>query len=188
MRESLSRAPGGSLMGRRDACVALVVLSIWFGPFSSGAETSQGAPPRREDVLLDALQGVWNMTGTVMGEAVRYRAEGTRTLQGGFLRLHMIDVASPPQYEAAVYVGYDRKAGDYIAHWLDNFGAAGARVVGTGSRQEDRIVITYPYAGGAFRNTFAWNAGNRSWTLLIESQQSDGHWTTFANYALIRAK
>jgi hypothetical protein len=91
------------------------------------------------------------MTGTVMGMSVRYHAEGARVLQGGFLRLHMIDASSPPQYEASVYLGYEPKAGDYIAHWLDNFGAAGARVVGTGSRQgSDRIVILYPYADGTF--------------------------------------
>ncbi len=46
----------------------------------------------------------------------------------------MIDASSPPQYEADVFIGFDTKAKDYIAHWLDNFGAPGARVVARGER------------------------------------------------------
>jgi hypothetical protein len=168
----------------------VVAAAAALSPSSTtqAAEPAQSAPHKAEEVLLDALQGRWNMTGTVMGMPVRYHAEGARVLQGGFLRLHMIDASSPPQYEASVYLGYDPKAGDYIAHWLDNFGAAGARVVGTGSRQgSDRIVILYPYADGTFRNTFTWTAATRSWTLLIESQQANGRWTTFASYTLTPA-
>ena len=36
------------------------------------------------------------MTGTLLGKPVKYRARGERILQGGFLRLHMIDAADPP--------------------------------------------------------------------------------------------
>jgi hypothetical protein len=164
----------------RGAAHALVVLSTML---VHAADT-----PRAENALLDALQGKWTMSGTVMGKPVRYNAEGIRALKGAFLRLHMIDAASPPQYEAELYMGYDPKAGDYVAHWLDAFGAAGARVVGKGSRQDNRIVIEYPYAEGAFRNTFTWDAGKRSWTLLIEAQQADKRWATFASYAFERAK
>jgi hypothetical protein len=141
-------------------------------------------PPSAADALLDALKGKWDMSGTVMGEPVRYRAEGKRVLQGGFLCLHMIDVSSPPQYEASVFIGYDAKAKDFVAHWLDGFGAAGARVVGIGSHDGNRILIHYPYASGHFRNTFTWSAPTRSWTLLIESQERDGKWGTFASYTL----
>jgi hypothetical protein len=84
---------------------------------------------------------------------VRYRADGQRVLQGGFMKLHMIDVASPPRYEAAIFIGFDPKAHDYVAHWLDRFGAAGARVVAQGKRVGEQLVITCPYADGPFRET-----------------------------------
>jgi hypothetical protein len=42
------------------------------------------------------------------------------------------DLSRPSKYQADVYLGFDAKAGDYIAHWLDQFGAAGARVVASG--------------------------------------------------------
>jgi hypothetical protein len=40
-----------------------------------------------------------------------------RVLQGGFLKLHIIDIQSPPTYEAEVFIGFDAKADDFIAHW-----------------------------------------------------------------------
>ena len=106
-----------------------------------------------DDAYLDGLQGSWLMDGTYAGKPVRYRADGQRVLKGGFIRIHMVDVASPPQYEADLFIGFDSKANDYIAHWLDQFGAAGARVVARGDRQGQRLVLTFPYAEGAFRDT-----------------------------------
>ena len=93
----------------------------------------------------------------------------------------MIDAASPPQYEADLFIGFDPKANDYIAHWLDNFGAAGARVVARGDRQGQSLVIIFPYAEGAFRDTFTWQPATTSWSLLMESQHSDATWKTTRN-------
>jgi hypothetical protein len=138
------------------------------------------------EAYLDALQGHWIMSGTVRNRAVRYEASGQRVLQGGFLRLHLIDAGSPAQYEADVYIGFDPKAREYVAHWLDRFGAAGARVVGRGERQGERLTVTFPYADGDFRDTFIRQAASDSWSVLLESQSTDGKWATFASYALTR--
>jgi len=126
------------------------------------------------------------MSGTLGGEPVRYLAEARRVLQGGFVKLHMIDAQQPPQYEADVYLGFDSKANDFIVHWLDRFGAAGARVVARGERNGHRLVVIFPYADGAFRDTFTWQPATRSWLLLLESQSDDGTWSTFANYTMTR--
>lgn len=181
----MNSSPGNGAL----IALGLVVLAA-CSPVSSTSRPGGTTPAADSDVsadaLLDALQGAWDMEGQVMGEPVRYRAKGERVLQGGFLRLHMIDVSTPPQYEASVFIGHDKKAGDYIAHWLDTFGAAGARVVGTGSREGNRIFILYQYPDGTFRNTFTWRPDMRDWTLLIEAQQPDGSWTTFASYTMAR--
>ena len=126
------------------------------------------------------------MSGTLDGKPVRYRADGQRVLQGGFIELHMIDAASPPRYEADVYIGFDPKAHDYVAHWLDRFGAAGARVVAQGKRVGEQLLLTFPYADGPFRDTFTWQPSTKSWTLLLESQAADASWPTFASYTLTR--
>jgi hypothetical protein len=140
----------------------------------------------QDDVYLDNLQGSWLMDGTLGGKPVRYLADGQRVLKGGFLKLHMVDAGSPPQYEAELFIGFDPKADDFVAHWLDQFGAAGARVVASGIRQGPRLVLHFPYAKGAFRDTFLWRPASTSWTLLLESQRADGSWTTFASYTLTR--
>jgi hypothetical protein len=105
-----------------------------------------------DEAYLDALQGTWVMEGTLGSKHVRYVADGQRVLQGGFMRLHMIDADSTPAYEADLFIGFDAKAHDYIAHWLDRFGAPGARVVARGERQGQRLVLIFPYAEGAFRD------------------------------------
>jgi hypothetical protein len=140
-----------------------------------------------DDAFLGGLQGKWDMAGTVLGKPARYAAEGERVLQRAFVRVHMIDKSVPPKYEADLYIGFDPKAHDYVAHWLDKFGAAGARVVATGQRHGDQIVLQFPYAQAAFRNTWTRQAQGDAWTLLIEAQEPDGHWSTFADYRLTRS-
>jgi hypothetical protein len=151
---------------------------------AAGNPTDTFAAP--DDAYLDALRGRWIMQGTLAGKPVRYDADGQRVLQGGFLRLHMLDVNSPPRYEAELFVGFDHQGHDYIAHWLDRFGAAGARVVARGVRRDEQLVLMFPYAEGAFRDTFTWLPASQSWTLLLESQQASGTWSTFASYTLTR--
>jgi len=167
----------------RWGCLGSIVFFLSTA-IAAAAPPAQRPAKSPDDILLDALQGDWNMTGTLGGKALHYRAEGRRVLQGGFMRLHMLDVQTPPQYEADVFLGFDTKAGDFIAHWLDRFGAAGARVVDHGERRGQTLVIVFPYTEGAFRDTFTWEPAARSWSLLLESQSADGTWTTFATYTL----
>jgi hypothetical protein len=160
-----------------------IVLFCMTGTVATRAADSATSP---DEAYLDALQGAWVIAGTLGGKPVRYFADGQRVLQGGFMKLHMIDAGSRPQYEADVFIGFDAKANDYIAHWLDRFGAPGARVVARGERQGQRLVLIFPYADGAFRDTFTWQPESKSWSLLLESQGGNGAWSTFASYSLIR--
>jgi glyoxylase I family protein len=142
--------------------------------------------PSADEAFLDGLDGSWVMEGMLGGKPVTYDASGERVLHAGFLRLHMVDVRQPPPYQADVFVGYDAKAHDFVVHWLDQFGAAGARVVATGHRQGNRLVVVFPYAEGAFRDTFTRDVATDTWTLLLESQAPSGSWSTFASYSLHR--
>jgi hypothetical protein len=145
------------------------------------------SPPAR-DPFLAQLAGRWDFVGTVRDKPVRYRAEGRWQLQDGWLCLSLVETRTPPDYEASVYIGADTRAGDYVAHWLDRFGAAGARVVATGKRDGQTLVLLFPYEEGAFRDTLTLASDGRSGTLLIESQEKDGHWSRFASYTLTRVK
>jgi hypothetical protein len=170
---------------RRRGCAQR--LSMVLIVASSAMVVHASGSANVDDAYLDGLRGSWLMDGTYAGKPVRYRADGQRVLKGGFMRIHMVDVASPPQYEADLFIGYDPKANDYIAHWLDQFGAAGARVVARGDRQGQRLVLIFPYAEGAFRDTFTWQPATTSWSLLLEFQHSDGSWTTSGSYTLTRS-
>lgn len=140
-----------------------------------------------DDAYLDGLLGRWIMTGTLGGKPVTYEAAGERVLDGAWLQLHLVDTGKPPQYRADVFISNDAKEHDFIAHWLDQFGAAGARVVATGHRDGERLVLVFPYADGAFRDTFRKGHAD-AWTLLIESQAKNGSWSTFASYKLSRPR
>lgn len=160
---------------------ALLVLMASMVPAAGFAQSSSA-----DDAYLDGLQGRWVMAGTLGGKPVSYDATGERVLDNAWMRLHLVDSHEPPGYQADVFIGHDAKAGDFIAHWLDQFGAAGARVVATGHRDGERLVLLFPYPEGAFRDTFQWDVQAESWALLIESQGKDGAWSTFASYRLTR--
>jgi hypothetical protein len=167
-------------ISRAILCTLALMLHPALALGAAGAVDARSA----DNAYLDALQGDWDMSGTLLGKPVKYRAHGERVLQGGFLRLHMIDAAAAPSYEADLFLGYDARADDYIGHWLDRFGAAGARVAASGKRQGATLIIQFPYADGTFKDTFVYDSKSDSWTLLIESQAQDGHWSNFAQYGL----
>ena len=138
--------------------------------------------------LLDRLVGRWTMNGAVLGEHVTYSMTGARTLEGRFVELHMKDVHVPPGYEARVLIGCDSTSHRVIAHWMDSFGAAYSVPHGTGFVHGDTLELTFPYAGGPFRDRFTYDRGRDSWQFLLESGDSTGAWSTFASYDVRRAK
>jgi hypothetical protein len=156
-------------------------------PAALAEPESAWGPVAPDEAFLDRLQGSWRMDGVVGGKAVTYRAQGERVLQRAFLRLHMVDAAERPRYEADVYIAFDPRTKDYVAHWMDRFGASGARAAGAGRRDGDRLALVFPYAGAAFRDTFTWEPQSGTWTLVLESQEAGGEWSTFARYTLVPA-
>jgi hypothetical protein len=171
------------------ARIRILTLALLCASFvwPLGAEAAHRARPGR-DPFLAQLVGPWDFSGTLRGKPVHYRVEGRWVLHKGWLRLALTDVAKPPAYVAEVYIGFDAHAGDYVAHWLDQFGAEGARVAATGTREGQTLVLSFPYAEGAFRDTLTLAADGSSGSLLIEAQQQDGRWSTFASYTLTRPR
>ncbi len=169
---------------------ALAASMLFVLTLLSELTRASGAPADAtadaDNTYLEKLTGEWDMTGDMSGKALHYHASGARVLQGGFLRLHMIDADPDPKYEADVFIGVDPRRHDFIAHWLDRFGAAGARVVGTGKRDDAHLVVIFPYVTGAFRDTFTL-LPDGDWSLLLEFQRPSGSWSTFATYTLVRA-
>jgi hypothetical protein len=168
------------MLSRFTRSAASVILAL-----AAAAGHAQQAASR--DPYLELLPGHWQMVGQVQGERAQYEAQGEWVLQGTWLRLHMVETSRPPKYEANLYLAFDPSTGEYVAHWLDGFGAAGARVVGTGRRDGPLLTLHFPYAGSPFRDTLRLDPDGRAGSLRIESQSADGGWALFAEYALRRS-
>lgn len=138
-----------------------------------------------DDALLSRFEGPWRATGDVRGKPVTYDASGRFVLGGAWLELSLKDVSQPPRYEARVLIGRSKKKGDYVAHWLDGFGADGARVVGTGAATASGLELRFPYEGGPFRDRFEFGKDGR-FTLVIDALGADGGSEHFAAYTFVR--
>jgi hypothetical protein len=138
------------------------------------------------DSLLGRLVGRWEMTGTVRGSPATYNLEAQRVLAQQFVELHMIDMAQPPAYEARVFLGVDSAARRYIVHWLDRFGAAYSIPHAVGEARGDTVRFTFAYADGPFRDTFVYDRRRDTWYFRLESGDSTGAWTLFAEYQVRR--
>jgi hypothetical protein len=162
----------------RACCAFSLAVAVRLSAQSSG--------PAAMDSLLGHLVGQWQMSGTVRGHPASYTLDATRVLQGSFVELHMVDVNRPPVYEARVFIGVDSAKGQYIAHWLDRFGAAYSVPHATGSARGDSLWLDFPYPSGAFHDTFVYDRRTDAWYFRLEAADSTGGWGLFAEYQVRR--
>lgn len=159
----------------RHALLFIVIAAAASAPLA-------GQTPASTDSLLERFVGQWAMAGTVRGRAATYALDVSRVLQGKFVELHMTDVHLPPGYEARAFLGADTAGTGVIAHWLDNFGAAYSVPTATGAARGDTLVLNFPYATGAFRDTFVYDRTHDRWDMRLERADGSGGWTLFAQY------
>ena len=162
---------------RAELLYGLVLLS------TAGPLYAQGSPAQM-DSLLNRLVGRWEMVGTVRGHPVTYTLTGARVLQGQFVELHMTEVSQPPTYEAQVFIGVDSARAQYIAHWMDNTGAAYSVPPAIGTASGDTVRLAFAYRDGPFRDTFVYRPTSRDWYFRLEDQDSSGTWRLFAEYVV----
>lgn len=132
------------------------------------------------DELLDHLVGDWKLTRKIRGQTAENTVKAEWVLQHQFLRVHMKDLATPPDYEAMIFIGYDNASERYVAHWIDVFGGRISETLGYGARAGNRIKFVFEYPDGPFHNTFTWDAEAKTWTCLLEQKDQTGKWKEFA--------
>lgn len=158
----------------RRLLIALLLCAAPLVAQQDGRETTF------KDPLLDALVGRWDATGRVRGHDVNSRVTAEWILNHQFLQLTLSDTS----YEAWIFIGYDLRSERYVIHWLDVFGGRFSETLGYGSRSGDSLRAIFEYGDGPFRDTWTWNARERSWHWLIEDKDQAGRWKTFAEYDL----
>lgn len=149
-------------------------------------ETETDGQEALADTLLDHIEGRWKMTGTLLGEPVEYTLSADWVLGHQFMLLNMQEVSDPPEYVAAIYIGFDPSRDQYVVHWLDQFGGKASSTLGFGTREEDTLRLRFDYPSRPFRDTFTFDRDSGGWHFNIESQGPDGSWSQFADYTVIR--
>lgn len=138
------------------------------------------------DELLDNLVGDWKLTRKMRAQSLENRVKAEWALNHQFLLVHMKDVATPSNYEAMVFIGYDNTSERYVAHWIDVFGGRFSETLGYGKRTGNAIQFVFEYPDGPFHNTFTWNQESKTWIFLMEQKDQAGKWKVFAEDRLVR--
>jgi len=142
-------------------------------------EPADGPQPIFRDALIDKLVGEWRLKRRIRERDVENTVSADWVLNHQFLRMHMKDVAEPPEYEALVYIGYRHAEQRYVVHWLDGYGGKFS-AIGYGKRVGDTIAFVFQYDDGPFYNTFSWDARAETWTFTMEATGKDGKRELFA--------
>lgn len=161
----------GEMSIRTAACLVLA-CSLVACCAAQPARSSDAQAPA-SDPFLDNLRGSWLIERHAHDKLIHNTLDCRWILQHQFIEMHMLDTASPPQYEATVLVGYDPDHDRYVAHWCDSFGP-GVSSVGFGTRTGNSVEFRFQYNDGPFFNTFTWHPDSRTWTFRGENGQPDG--------------
>ncbi len=166
---------------------ACLTVSLAAFSWAIARQDEQPDGPKRifKDDLIENLAGDWKLTRKIRGKEVANRAAARWVLNHQFLELHMTDVASPPEYEAIVLIGYSYSDKRYVAHWCDTYGGKYS-AIGYGKRAGEKIEFAFQYPDGPFFNTFSWDARAKEWTFRLENSSKDGKRSLFAEDTLRR--
>jgi len=167
--------------------IAAVLLLVLCSAAQGAADDPLDGPKRIfHDDLLDNLAGKWSLTREIRGKTQQNTVEAEWLLNHQFLRIHMKDVATPPAYEAMIFIGYDNASERYVAHWIDIYGGRTSETLGYGKRNGNAIAFNFEYPDGPFHNTFAWDPSNKQWICRMENKDAAGNWKPFATDTLRR--
>jgi hypothetical protein len=163
----------------RHSCLAALVLA----PLLSAQNGPNRPQPPVQSDLLDQMVGAWDITGTLLNHPVHERADAEWVLNHQFLRLHRKQIDGPA--ESIVYVGYDSLLQRFVAFRLDTNGAYGAEFPGYGQKKGDtKLEFGFDYPTSRFRETWTWDAKEKSWQFVDETQSKSAKtetWSTFSS-------
>lgn len=165
--------------------IASVLFGLLFHIPAIYAQTVPCDENRFNDKFLQQIEGEWLGSGQIGGDAVSYTIHAKWELNHQFFHISLSDVAINPQYAAEIYIGYDCKKGQYIAHWIDPFGGLFSETLGYGKAAATGIDFVFTYPNGLFANHFIIQSDS-IWEMKTESQNSKGDWVEFGDVLMTR--
>ena len=154
--------------------------------FVTAATLTAGPRADQKDPFLDNLVGNWHVGRKFgSGRTAENTVHAEWVLDHQFLELHYRDIATPPKYEAMVFIGYNAGEQCYVCHWIDNFGGEFS-ALGSGKIDSERhaIEFTFNYKDGPFINKFSSDPATKTWRSLMR-QKENGEWKVFTEDTFI---
>jgi len=159
--------------------VVLACLLAALAAFAVAQERKDGPGIRFDDDLVSRLEGRWELTRAMRGQESKSGVDCDWVLDHQFLRIRMKDRATPPKYEAHVYIGWSNAKQRYVIQWMDVWGGHYS-LRGEGTRNADAIEFRFPDPEGDFFNTFAYDRAKDTWTMTLENSDKTGKRSLFA--------
>ena len=162
--------------------MVIVLLSL---PASAQQQTFQ-------DPLLDHLAGTWVLRGTIEGKETTHDIACEWVLGHQYVRITEVsrekNAAGRAEYEAIVFIGWDKALGQYACLWLDNTGGGGlvGQAIGHAGRDGDAIPFRFMGPNGSvFHNTFTYSKESDAWEWRMDGEEG-GKLQPFALVKLTR--
>jgi len=136
-------------------------------------------PPPLNDHFLDRFVGDWRVERKIRGGApIPTAVHCDWVLNHQFIEFHYGEPSASSQYEAFVFVGFDKSAKNYVCHWMDIFGGTDSEI-GSGKIDPTLLTLELTFGKGELTNKFTFDPQTKTWTSLIR-QVEKGEWVTFA--------
>jgi hypothetical protein len=145
-----------------------------------------------QDSLLDQMVGRWVLRGTIAGKETTHDIVAEWVLGHQYLQFHETsrekNLHGEAEYEAIVFIGWDRPSSRYACLWLDVTGGGGlsAQAIGYAKPKGDEIAFKFRGSDGSiFHTTFVYDRRANIWRWLMDGEEH-GKLQPFARVMLKR--
>ena len=145
-----------------------------------------------QDPLLDHMTGKWILKGTIAGKETTHDIITEWVLGHQYIQIHETsrekNAKGEAEYEAIVYIGWDKVLQEYACLWLDVTSGEGLSngIIGHARRDKDRIAFLFKVNDRSlFHTTFLYDKDTDTWQWLMDSEEN-GKLQHFARVKLTR--
>lgn len=138
------------------------------------------------DNLLDQMSGKWFLSGLMDGKQVKHDISAGWVLGHEYFQIKETsrekDAKGKPEYEAIVYITFNKVKNEYECLWLDNTSNAGLSngIISHAKKETNKLALEFKFSETFyFYTTFTYNPAQKSWEWSMISDDK-GKKGTFA--------
>ena len=141
--------------------------------------SAEAQPATFQDSLLDRLIGKWVLRGVIEEKETTHDIDAQWVLGHQYVQMKEIsrekNAAGAAEYEAIVYIGWDKPSDTYACLWLDVTGGGGlsAPAIGHAVRSADKLAFLFKGGDGSiFHTTFLFDKGADTWQWMMDGEEN----------------